>query len=318
MLRRPLALLLVGSCALSACGAAVVGAPSTLKRGPLRWTPPTLTAPKTIRLGEGYTETTLDPSRDYVVELPRQRKLGGVTLVGGHDVVIVGGHITVPARQPAGQWNNRRRTGLYIKGATGTVHVEGVLLDGAPGAVWDAITIAAPRATVQLEQIRIERVRGGLHGFHGDVVQPWGGVRLLRIDRLSASSNYQGLTIPIDKGPIGAAQISHVDLRGRLAGAEGGGHLVWLTTGSRTCRSYPVRLDDVYVQPRPGRPLAGSVWPQRGRPRCGARARGARVSWPRLRRVRGDVTRGVPAGGSYVPPGAAGARYRTLGYRGAG
>ena len=163
----------------------------------LRWPPPRLVDPATIKLpSTGYTESQLDPDRDYIVDLPARDKRGGVTLIGGHNVVIVGGHITVPR---SAQPEDRFRRALYIKDATGTVHVEGVVLDSAPGAVWDGIDIAAPEATVQLENVRVDGVRGSLAGYHGDVVQPWGGVRALRVDRLSASSDYQGLTIPIDQ-----------------------------------------------------------------------------------------------------------------------
>ncbi len=273
--------------------------------------------PTTITLGSGYTDTELDPTRDYVIRLPQHDKLGGVTLEGGHNIVMIGGMITVPTGAPPGHFYDRYRTGLYVKDATGTVQVEGVLFDGTPEAEWDAIDIDAPLATVQIENVRAESLRGRFHAFHADVVQPWGGVRALRIDRLTATSNYQGLTIPIDKGPIGSAQISHVDLRGQSAGHQLGGHLLWLTTGSETCRAYPVELADVYVKPRAGLTLRESVWPQYRRPRsCGAQSRRGYVFWPSLPEIHGRVLYGSPPGGSYVPPEVAGLSYVSPGYRG--
>jgi hypothetical protein len=318
-MRAALALLALLSCALSGCGAGTTDAATTAakpKRGPLRWAPPVLEDPITLRLGDGYTETRLDPTRDYVVVLPPQVKLGGTTLEGGHDVVIVGGHVRVPAGGPSGQQNDRLRRGLYIKDATGTVHVEGVRFDAAPGAVWDAIDIAAPAADVQLENIRVDGVRGAFDGFHGDVVQPWGGVRRLRIDRLTASSDYQGLMIPIDKGPIGGARVSHVDLHGLPSTARGTGHLLWLTSGSQSCDAYPLWLSDVWVRASAGRLVRHAVWPQPGRPGgCGARTRSGRVTWPRLPVVHGSVRAGAPPGGNYVRRGVAGTGYVTPGYR---
>jgi hypothetical protein len=312
---RGLIVLLGLACALFGCGGSTATSATAVPRGPLRWAPPALHDPTTILLGRGYSDTTLDPERDYVIRLPSADKRGGVTIEGGHDVVVIGGHVTLPSGAPPGAANDRYRTGLYLKGQTGTVHVEGVLFDAAPGVRWDAIDIDAPAATVQLENVRADGVRGGFHSFHADVVQPWGGVRALRIDHLSASSNYQGLTLPIDEGPIGSAQVSHVDLHGLSAGAQGTGHLLWLTTGSRTCRSYPVALHDVYVRPRAGETLGETVWPQRGHPgRCAARTHDAVASWPRLRRIRGDVRAGAPPGGSYVPPGVAGVGYVSPGY----
>jgi len=265
-------------------------------------------------LGSGYNRISLDPARDYIVALP-PTGAQGVTLDGGHNVVLIGGRITVPADLPAGRADDALRRGLYVKGATGTVHVEGVLFEGAPGAVWDAIDIAAPAANVQLENIRVEGVHGGFHSFHADVVQPWGGVRSLRIDRLTATSNYQGLMIPVDQGPILAAHVSRVDLRGLAVEVDGNGHLLWLTSGSRSCRAYPVDLFDVWVQARPGTTVRRSLWPEPGHPAgCAARARRGRVSWPRLP-VRGVVHAGAPPGGSFVPPGLAGPDYVSPGYR---
>jgi hypothetical protein len=158
-------------------------------------------------------------------------------------------------------------------------------------------------------------VHGSFAGFHADVVQPWGGVRLLRIDRLTASSDYQGLTLPIDLGPIGHAVVSHVDLHGLSSSARDTAHLLWLTTGSRTCRAYPVSLDHVYVQPPNHHPLGRTVWPQQGRPgACAARVRRGVVTWPHLPVVHGMVHGGTPPGGPYVPPGVAGVGYRSPGY----
>jgi hypothetical protein len=278
----------------------------------LRWAPPKLDDPIAIEAPRGgFTEFQLDPGRDYVVELPAAAKVGGLTLVGGHDVAIVGGEITVPAVPGGTEVDDRLRRALYLKDATGTVHVEGVLLDAAPGATWDGIDIATPEATVQIENVRVTGVKGSAAGFHGDVVQPWGGVKALRIDRLSATSDYQGLTIPVDQGPIGAARISRVDLH-RIPRDPGRGRLLWLTSGSSTCDSYPVRLKRVFVEPRPSRRtgLGNAVWPGTGRPpQCGARTTGGVATWPALPTVVGEVRAGVPPHGPYVPPGLAGVGY---------
>jgi hypothetical protein len=303
-------------------GSASAGCGSTgeaTKRGDLRWAPPALSDPTTIKLGRNYSDVDLKPDQDYVLKLPAVDKHGGLTIEGGHNVTVIGGHITVPAGGPPGAANDRYRTGIYVKNSTGTVHIEGVLIDGAPGAEWDGVDIDAPRATVQLENLRVDGVRGRFSRFHGDVVQPWGGVHALRIDRLTASSNYQGVTIPIDEGRIGSAQISRVDLHGVASGIEKGGHLIWLTTGSETCDSYPVDLRHFYLEPRAGLDLGESVWPQVGRPRpCGARSRRGFAFWPRLADVHGGVHLGTPPDGPYVPRGVAGVDYVTPGYRDSG
>jgi hypothetical protein len=290
--------------------------PEAHRAEPLRWAPPKLIDPLRVALGDGYTNTTLGPATDARIVLPRHDKVGGVTIEGGHNIVLIGGEITVPPGGPPGVENDRYRTAVYIKGATGTVHVEGLHLEGAPGAEWDGIDIAAPEATVQLQNIRVDGITGGFHDFHGDVVQPWGGVADLRISRLTGTSNYQGLMLQTDLGPIDRAEISRVNLRGLDREVDEGGHLIWLTAGNASCLAYPVQLRDVFVQPRPDRVFGRSVWPEVGKPgACPARrARGA-VSWPELGEVKGRVWNGSPAHGDFVPRRLVGVRYSSPGYR---
>jgi hypothetical protein len=282
---------------------------------PLRWAPPNLVNPKRIELGDGYTNTTLGQNTDARIILPKHDKIGGVTIEGGHNIILIGGEITVPAGGPPGVENDRYRTGIYIKGATGTVHIEGVRLRGAPEAVWDGIDIASPEATVQLQNIRVDGVTGAFHGFHGDVVQPWGGVRDLRISRLTGSSNYQGLMLPVDLGPIGRAEISRVNLRGLDREVDEGGHLIWLTSGNEGCSAYPVRMRSVYIRPRADHRFGRSVWPEDDKPRaCAAKLAGGEASWPALPQIRGAVRRGSPRHGDFVPRGLAGVGYSSPGY----
>ena len=310
-------LALLGLCSCGTSSSTSVAARSGTAK--LRWGPPRLDDPVTIDLDGGYTDTRLSTSQDAIINLPDTVKRGGVTIEGGRNVVLIGGQVTIPAGTPAGVENNRFRTGLYIKGATGTVHVEGVRFSGAVDTEWDAVDIAAPAATVQLENVRADRLRGSFEGFHADAVQPWGGVEALRVDRLTASSNYQGITIPIDNGPIARAELSNVDLHGFGTGEDGGGHLLWLTTGADTCTSYPVRLRHVFIEPRPETKFSKAFWPHLGHPpECGARTRDGIATWPGLPYVDGGVLFGAPRRGSFVPAGLAGLDYVSPGYRGRG
>jgi len=286
----------------------LVAAPAA---GPLRWAPPKLVNPITVDVGNGFTRTTLSTTQDYIVKLPPTLKQGATAIVGGHNVVIVGGEVTIPLGAVD---DNLHRAAIYLKGATGTVHVEGLKIDDPGGELFDGVTIAAPDATVQLENMRIVGLRGGQSSFHADVVQPWGGVRDLRIDHLTGSSDYQGLTLQEDLGPIGSAELSNVDLTAlNPATLDGGGHMVWLTTGSTTCTTYPVSLSNVYVRPRTGRTLANSVWPQLNAP-IGCHEAGTTIAtWPALP-FTGGVQAGAPASGNYVPMGAAGLGYASPGY----
>lgn len=280
----------------------------------LRWAPPTLVEPKTITLGTGYTHTILPTNRDYIIQLPPTKKIGGTWIDGGHNVVVIGGYITVP--QGSSSASDNETTALSIKGATGTVHVEGVLIDGSGGGEFDGVTINAPEATVQLENLRIVGVRGGYEKVHADVVQPWGGVKDLRIDRLTGRSNYQGLTLKPDLGTIGSAEVEEVDVTATTEGTvDRGGHMLWLTRGVNTCSTYPITLSNVFVTPRPGKPLSGSVWPQKNfTAGCPASGTKSLLGWPALP-VAGDVQLGPPSTGNYVPSGVAGLSYLSPGYR---
>jgi hypothetical protein len=273
----------------------------------LRWAPPPLNDPVTLHLGNGFTVAELDEGSDYVIDLPKERTFGGVVVKGGHNVVIKGGRIVIPTDGV----EDAERTGVYVKDATGTVHLEGIrVVAKGPG---DGVVVNAPKAVVQIENVRVEGIKGSFEGFHADVVQPWGGARELRIDRLTGTSDYQGLQIPADLQPIGSATVRHANMR--FAGRDAaGGFLIWLTTGADSCRSYPVTLSDVYVRPRPGRSFAQSVWPSpESGLACGAQIRGGTARWPALP-VRGEVRQGLPPGGDFVPRAAAGADYVSPGY----
>jgi hypothetical protein len=278
----------------------------------LRWAPPVLTNPTTIQLGQGVTNTTLDTSKDYIVKLPPYQKLGGTEIQGGRNVVIEGGSISIPPNMSS----DAARNGIYVKNNVGTVHIEGVLIDGSAGGVSDGIDISAPQSTVQIENVRVMGLMGGYTGFHSDVIQPWGGVRELRVDGLTGSSNYQGLTLARDLGDIGSGTLQRVNLSQTDGPYDGGGHMLWLTTGLSTCNSYPVSLASFYIQPRAGRSLGTSVWP----PQVGSSLLcpalsflGGSAGWSSLP-VSGQVDLGPPPGGDFVPAGRAGLDYTSPGY----
>jgi hypothetical protein len=282
-----------------------------LRCGPLPWPPPPLSNPQTLALGDGFTVLHLQAGRDYVLRMPPGRKVGGTFVEGGRNVVVIGGHLTVPQ----GTTSDSQRRALYFKGQTGVVHVEGLLIDGSARGEADGIAINAPQATVQIENVRIADLHGSQGGTHADVVQPWGGVAALRIARLTGTSGFQGLQIPIDQGPIGSAEIHDADLHAlpAVAPGQGGGDMLWLTRES-LCNGYPVTLDRVYVTTRPGRSIGQSVWPPVGAAqRCAAVQHGDQVSWPALP-VSGALAVGAPPGGDYVPAPEVGDGYVSPGY----
>ncbi len=63
----------------------------------LSWTPPQLDHPITVDVSASNHVLKLDPTRDYLVRMPSTKLsvLGGLVIVGGHDVVLIGGAITI-------------------------------------------------------------------------------------------------------------------------------------------------------------------------------------------------------------------------------
>lgn len=189
---------------------ALAGSASAAESDKLRWAPPPLSHPVTLQLRDGITYNKLDDSKDYIVKLPRNKKVGSTVLEGGRNIVIIGGWITLPVLPDKS--NAAMSRGIYIKNSVGVVHIEGVLIDGSGGGMSDGIDIDAPKATVQIENVRVEGIYGYFDQFHADVVQPFGGVKDLRIDKLTGYTGYQGLTIGRDLGDMGSAEISRVNL----------------------------------------------------------------------------------------------------------
>jgi hypothetical protein len=278
--------------------------PAGPARPKLAWAPPTLSSPTTIAVAQGDQRINLDTTKDYIIRLGSSTHAGGVGLSGGRNVVVIGGRIVPPA-------GSAMAVGLGISNATGTVHVEGVSFDGASGREFDAIQINAPKATVQLENIRATGLRGSYDTNHTDIVQPWGGVARLRVDRLTGTTNYQGVFNQPDLGPVGPVELRHVDLAYDNVGAKTGGYLLWFTKG---CDAARTTLNDVYVKGRQGSSLGSTVWPPTGQAtNCPAVVSGATASWPALP-ITGVARWGAPPGGSFVLPADAGTAYRSPGY----
>jgi hypothetical protein len=253
--------------------------------GPLAWAPPQLVSPTTVKLTDDHHDLKLDKKKDYVVQLPPDGlHVQGTSIWGGHNVVLIGGEIDVPADDPG--------RGLALKSQTGTLHVEGLWITG--DGLREGINLDQPSgAVVQLENLRVDAPNGSRSTNHADVIQSWAGPRVLRIDRLSATTTYQGFFLlpnQHDKGPQPEGfDLRHVDLRG----LKGSGYMLW-----RDGASWPVAVQDVYVR-RPGsHERTKLLWPKKGE---------ASRSWS-------QVHVGTPPGGSFVPDGVAGTGYKSPGY----
>jgi len=247
----------------------------------------------------------LDTAKDYILAYPSTKKIGTLEVNGGRNIHIIGGHGTSKTGSGGSV--------LAIKGATGTVHIEGLLIDNsAGGGDFDGIRIAAPNAIVQIQKCRIVGLTGTSGGVHADVVQPYGGYRELRIDRLTGSSNYQGLFLGEHDAPgqFGPMTIQNVNLQSFTG--PNTQSLIWMTDSyNNWLMNYSVSFSNVYLQPLSGKSVGrSSVVPNifALAPYAAVQV-GTTVAWPNLLQITGTVYEGVPPGGDFVPAGTVGIGY---------
>ncbi len=267
--------------------------------GRLAWAPPELSEPITVVVDETKADLRLKPGRDYLIKMPSAplRVNGGLVIVGGRNVVLIGGAIEAPSATDAPEGKERRA--LYLKGQTGTIHIEGLHLGGADLA--EAINLDQRfGAIVQLQNIRVETVHGSFAGHHADIVQTWAGPAELRIDRMTGSTGYQGFfLLPNQHFQEGPSPVKFDFRRINLAGNEESAYLLWIQTEPR----FPVVIEDVYVSPNFKKTRRDQfLWPK---PSTGDR------TWD-------QVKVGAPSNGDFVPGGVAGTAYVSPGYLGVG
>ncbi|HCE43137.1 MAG TPA: hypothetical protein DET40_06295 [Lentisphaeria bacterium] len=257
------------------------------KPQPLSWAPPSMEKPATVEVSNENRDLKLDKEKDYIIKMPATPLSadGGLSIYGGRNVVLVGGEIRHDAPLKEGQSALTRR-GIYIKGSTGTVHIEGLWITGENLAEGFNIDLR-DNNILQIQNVRVDTVHGSREGHHADVIQTWAGPSELRIDRLTGSTTYQGFFLLPNQHFKGPAP-KLFDLR--RINLKDGGYLLW--QGSE----FPLRTEDVWADPVPGR-----SWPDL-------------VLWPKGSSVWKDVKQGAPPAGDFVPAGVAGIKYVSPGY----
>jgi hypothetical protein len=279
----------------------------------LAWAPPALSNPVSIAVTNANARLFLDNARDYRLTIaePLRKELW---IEGGRNVVVVGGRVTID--DPGADSSYDDNTAVKIRGGdpSGTVHVEGLLIDGR--YVADGIAIATGR-DVQIENVRVERAHEGIKDAHADCVQVQQGVRELRIDTFTCTTERQGIFLGDHGGPIAGADLRRVNLYGAP-----GRHLLWQTTPT-----YPVALSDVWLGIAPGHrpwaPFGFWVYPQRdGRTLAGGKdpnrraivSRDGKRLWFVGSRISGIVRKAPPGRSDFAPVARVGVPYASPGY----
>ncbi|HEY2661647.1 MAG TPA: hypothetical protein VGI79_18145 [Caulobacteraceae bacterium] len=289
----------------------------------LKWAPPPLVNPVTIPITPGAMQVSMRGNPDCILAWPKTKHVGYVQIFGCHNVVSIGGWNTIA--QPADHSNAPTSRILEISWATGVVHIEGLLGDASAGGMSDGLVFNSPLATIQIENVRIDGIFGYSDQFHADCLQPFGGVKALRIYNFTCRTGYQGLSIwPVSTSPAGwTADIERTNITSFGTTVWGvhndGGYIYWPCQDSACTNMALTSLTDVYLQPRSDAPFARTVYSTT----VGALTHTpvvtatspATISFPGLKVV-GHVTQGPPPGGDFVPTGVAGPYYRSPGYAG--
>ncbi|MEK7571852.1 MAG: hypothetical protein AAB553_06270 [Patescibacteria group bacterium] len=190
---------------------------------------------------ENYTKVTvpttggtlnLTNGTDYQILAPNAIT-GPVTLVGGRNIVWIGGTFGGRTNVPSGSYDSPNR-GIRISDGS---DVRIVFLEGLwfkPGTyLSDAIQFAIRTnngTTAIVQNVRVDAINYGTQAtVHADVIQAWGGPRTLLIDGLTAKhATYQGFYLDPADGrsvPSGSGEpwvTRRVNLEGddRLGGAK--------------------------------------------------------------------------------------------------
>ena len=298
--------------------------------GKLTWAPPALTTPTAITINSDIIKARgtdghrwyLDNTKDYDITLGTVNTSYGVVIAGGRNVVIRGGYITIPwagtyTSNAAAYSDMAKRRALLVANQTGTVHIEGLLIDNALGDLTEGIQIQAPNANVQIQNVRIENVHArdqvGYTDNHPDCLQPM-GVKALRIDKFTCSTDGQAFYLDNGDGPIVNVDLRRTNVSGTV------NTYPYLFHRVQRDVTFPTSLSDVWVNPQPGDSLFNSVsnvllvgGVYDGRYKATISADGTTASWPDPT-VSGAIKRGSPPGGDFAPASSVGLNYVSPGY----
>jgi hypothetical protein len=297
----------------------------------LSWRPPQLQNPVTVQIpaGDPNSPIVLDPALDYILQMPDEPVTENLSIRGGNHVVLIGGEINIGWQGDGADITER--TGLKLFDMLGTVHIEGLLIHGED--LSEGIQIDAPQAVVQIQNVAVigahARDQQDFTDNHPDLIQTYGNMSELRVDRFTGSSDYQGLFFKTDSnGPHNSVYLSRVNLIG-LPTAR---YLLWIGVVSWENNQAVlndwggiVSLDDIWIDvpEERDRGLADAVWPPAhfDFPTQAQMFRDVNgylcASWsPEMSaHVRGYVCEGVPPEGDFVRAEDVGIGYVSPGYR---
>jgi hypothetical protein len=287
----------------------------------LAFSPPPLSNPVTIQVTNANKQLTLDPAKDYILEVVEKlTNAPGLWIMGGRNVHLIGGHVAMEA--PGGGNAYAEHTAVKIRDVdfyapkAGHVFVEGLLIDGAHTC--DGIVTACSLKTVTIQNCRVTvRPRPAtLPGIHEDCIQIQGAVGPLRIDKLTGYTVLQGIFIQAHDGQ----NVGPIDIR--RMNTHGAYHSIYQANDSKTGAALTsvIKLTDYHISDsHPQKVFGLDVFPQSdGNGSPGRRAvvspDGKYLTFEGPYAMSGRIENGGPPGGDFVPAGVAGLGYISPGY----
>lgn len=207
----------------------------------LRWAPPDQTDPTIVQLGVGFYEATFAADEDVILRFPADTpRLSIISTTGGRHVRVIGGKGT-------GSSGGR----VYLRELTGSAFFEGLHLDMTDSNGADALVACGVRPEdgtettpdIYIQNCLIENVES-FEGRHADAYQPQGPIGALYVDRLTVTTDYQGLYLEPDWN-INSVEIHRANFS-ELASISGT-FLYFQTNPLATV--YPVTIADVWCSP---------------------------------------------------------------------
>ncbi|MDX6549310.1 MAG: hypothetical protein QOG33_2860 [Gaiellales bacterium] len=297
---------------------------------------PQMVTPTVIPLHVGDDILRLDDSKDYILQMPAEKKTGALVIRGGRNVEVIGGYMSIATASSVGAGAANIVISDGVAPVDGrVVRIEGVQIDASSGVEADGIRIDAPHAVVQVVNTRITGLLGSLATTHADLIQPWGGVKELDVDGFTGASHYNSFYLRRENNPllppIGKVVMHDVNVYGlsNPAGSDPPETISAISIGTQpytpsdtqsttNCQvAGTIQLDNFYALPASKRP-GSFVYPRDSMTTSGCPAQvsadGTSVDWPSLRAssggtVTGVVRVGAPPGGDFVPLGMAGLGY---------
>lgn len=317
--------------------------------GTLTWSPPAcggadgLTC-TTVNITNSNLHPSLASNVDYKLVLPSTPITAGtLEISGGHNVQVIGGEIDlINPCSDSGTFCPAQADGaIYITDPNaGEVYLEGVLIhntqtaadtgSSCPGGGMscstadgiDVNTAPGSAPTIVFQNMRVDGISGCSGGSdHADGLQPYqAGGSQFDIDHFTVTTNCQGFQLDPDLStsnpPNFTIKNANVDVLQNPYSGNNDRYGWWLTDG---CTSGNVSLTNTYEQEPDGSLANNAVWPDpaTGSPtNCGATYGSSKwtPSSSVTPQITGFITTGQPAGGDYVPTGAAGIGYVSPGY----